>query len=115
MSKTKVDKKINRIVKNINKELEQDVFKNRFWIRQVKKSKGEDNMQYYLYELRDRLEPERNSLLRKGWLWGSSTFLRADFFEEVNDFIIKSDFWAKYFNDASRYSESLDVYKRKIR
>lgn len=109
--KTKVDKKINRIVKGMNKELKEDVFGDRFWLRQVKKQKGEDGMQYYLYELKDRIEPERDTLIR-GWLWGHSVFLRAELFDAVNDFIIRSDFWAKYYNDMSRYSISMDYYKK---
>ena len=68
-------------------------------------------MQYYLYELKDRIEPERDTLIR-GWLWGHSVFLRAELFDAVNDFIIRSDFWAKYHNDMSRYSISMDYYKK---
>ena len=49
MAKTKEDKRINKVVRNINKALAQDVFGNRFWIRQVRKTKGEDGLQYYLY------------------------------------------------------------------
>jgi hypothetical protein len=111
MAKTKVDKKMNRIVKSINKDLEQDVFKNRFWIRQVKKDRDEVGSQYYLYEMKDRLEPERDSYM--SWLWGGSTFVKADFFEAINDFIIKSDFWSIYWKDESRYNRKLDWYRNK--
>lgn len=112
MAKTKQDKKINRIARELNKELEKDLFKDRFWVHQVKKSKGVDDLQYYLYELCDRLEPERNSIFNCGWLWGGSIFLKSDFFEQMNDFIVKSDFWAKYWNDESRYNRELDTYRR---
>ena len=47
--KTKTDKRVNKITKSINKQLEKDVFKDRFWIRQYKKTKDNCNMQYYLF------------------------------------------------------------------
>lgn len=109
--KTKTDRKVNKIAKRVNRMLKKDVFGDRFWVRQVKKLKGKSGLQYYLYELRDRLEPERNHLFTCGWLWGDSFFLSADFFEQANDFIVRSDFWAKYWNDESRYNEKLDFYK----
>ena len=49
--KNKVDRRINKIVKNVNRKLKADVFKDRFWIRQYKKTKDNCNMQYYLFEL----------------------------------------------------------------
>lgn len=110
MAKTKVDKRINKIARRVNGDLKQDLFGDRFWVKQVSKAKGEDGLQYYLYELKDRLEPERDTLFSKGWLWGDSHFLASDFFEEVNDFIVKSDFWAKYWNDESRYNRENDDY-----
>lgn len=108
--KNKVDRRINKIVKNVNRKLKTDVFKDRFWIRQVKKAKGEDGLQYYLYEMRDRLEPNRNSIIEKGWLWGESFFLYADFYEAINDFIVRSDFWAKYQNNENSYNKEMDYY-----
>lgn len=109
MSKTKVDRKINKIVRIINRNLKEDVFGDRFWIRQVKKQKS-DGMQYYLYEMIDRKHPERNSLVSHGWLWGESFFLSADFYEAINDFIVRSSFWAEYYDDPSRYDYNLDDY-----
>ena len=67
MGKTKTDKKINRIVRRINKELKEDVFKDRFYLRQVEKTRGVCSSQYYLYEMCDKLEPERNCIIP--WLW----------------------------------------------
>lgn len=109
MSKTKVDKKINKIVRIINRNLKEDVFGDRFWIRQIKKQKS-DGMQYYLYEMIDRKHPERNSLVSHGWLWGESFFLSADFYEAINDFIVRSDFWADYYDDPKRYCAEMDDY-----
>ena len=94
--KTKTDKRVNRITKSINRQLEKDVFKNRFWIRQCKKIKDNCNMQYYLFELCDRKDFTRNQICRKGWIWGNSEFLMKDLLLEMNNFIISSDFWATY-------------------
>lgn len=114
MSKNKMDRKVNRIAKRLNRELKADVFGDRFWVRQVAKQRSEEGMQYYLYELCDRLEPNRNSIFSCGWLWGGSQFLVSDFFEQANDFIVKSDFWAKYHGDESRYDIQLDDYARGV-
>lgn len=115
MAKNKSDKKVNRIARKLNKQLQDDVFKDRFWVRQVAKQRGDyDGCTYYLYELKDRLEPERDTLISKGWLWGGSNFLMVELFEAMNDFIVKSDFWAGFYNDKSRYSRELDTYKKVI-
>ena len=37
--KTKNDKKVNRTVRTLNKDLEKDIFGNRFWLRQYRKVK----------------------------------------------------------------------------
>ena len=92
--KTKTDKKVNRITKSINRQLEKDVFKDRFWIRQCKKTKNNCNVQCYLFELCDRKNPTR--IYRTGWLWGDSEFLMKILLLEMNDFIISSDFWITY-------------------
>ncbi len=99
MGKTKTDKKINKVVKWINKSLKKDVFGDRFWIKQVRKSR-EDGMEYYLYELKDRVDPSRDRLIH-GWLSGFeiSTFRKLDM--EMNDFIVSSNFWELY-NEGSR-------------
>ena len=113
MSKTKTDKRVNRVVKCINKELREDVFKDRFSLHQLKKARGIDNMQYYLYEMRDRLEPERNYIIP--WVWGDSCFLKTDLLEELNNFIAYSNFWAIYHNNPIQYNENRDYFKNNIR
>lgn len=110
MSKTNLDKKVNRTVKAMNKTLKADVFGDRFWFRQVQKQKTEDGMQYYLYEMRDRLEPNRDSIVTEGWIWGESRFFVSNLWEAMNDFIVKSSFWSIYYNDSSRYDYDLDNY-----
>ena len=101
MSKTKQDKKLNRRVKEFNKALAADVFKDRFWFRQVKKVRGEGELMYYLYEMKDRLEPERDTIISH-WIWGGSQFIAADLFAEMNDFIINSDFWHLYWKNRGK-------------
>lgn len=91
MSKTKTDKKVNKKVREFNKTLKEDVFENRFWVRQYQKAQL-DGVSYYLYELIDELEPNRNRIIRE-WIRGESDFFMHRIFEEMNDFIIKSDFW----------------------
>ena len=113
MGKTKTDKKVNKIVRQINKELREDVFKDRFSLHQLKKARGIDNMQYYLYEMRDREEPERNTIIP--WVSGYSSFAYAKIMIELNNFIVFSNFWSKHWNDETRYNESLDKYKKNKR
>lgn len=94
MSKTKTDKKVNRKVREFNRELRNDVFKDRFWVRQYQKAQV-DGLSYYLYELVDNEQPERNRVIRS-WILGISPFFMSEIWEGMNDFIIKSDFWEQY-------------------
>jgi hypothetical protein len=91
--KTNIDKKVNKTVKKINNQLKADVFGNRFWIRQYRKSRV-DGISYYLYELCDRKQPFRNKII-PGWLdeFEILTFNKLDI--EINKFIVSSDFWKK--------------------
>lgn len=110
MAKTKQDKKMNKITRGLNKQLREDVFKDRFYVRQVAKQRGCDGLQYYLYEMVDTLEPYRNSIVDVGWIWGGSHFAAASLYESINNFIVRSDFWAKYRDDISWYDPNLDTY-----
>ena len=103
-------KKVNKKIRDFNKELKKDVFKDRFWVRQCKKIKV-DGLNFYLYELIDNLEPERNYII-PGWIWDGSTFFVGKIFENMNDFIVKSDFWAIFYNDKDRYKKEIDNYRR---
>ena len=91
MSKSKVEKRINNKIKSLNKNLRNDIFKDRFWVRQFKKSKI-DGVDYFMFELIDELQPKRNYIIPK---WYS--FSVADVFIEMNNFIVSSDFWEKNF------------------
>ena len=89
----KICRKVNRRARQLNKQLAQDVFGNRFWVRQVQKQYKND-IHYFQYELIDNLQPERNKLLH--WLTEFSLITFNDLWIEMNDFIITSDFWKTY-------------------
>ena len=91
MGKTLGERKMNRKIKTFNKQLKRDVFGNRFWIREYRKSRI-DGITYFLFELKDREQPERDCLIH-GWI---NEFADWKIFTEMNDFIINSDFWEKY-------------------
>jgi hypothetical protein len=94
MSKSLYAKKVNRNIKKLNAQLLHDVFGNRFWARQVQKARGVDGIEYFLYELCDREQPERNMLLHWNNYWEICSSYKV--WEEMNNFIITSDFWTKY-------------------
>ena len=94
MGKTKTDRKVNKKIKAFNRSLRQDVFKDRFWVRQYQKTVV-NGSSYYLYELMDREEPDRNRIIYQ-WIRGESPFFMSEIWEEMNDFIIWSNFWDKY-------------------
>lgn len=93
MSKTLADKKVNHLIKSVNRDLYNDVFKDRFWVRQYQKAKV-DGISYYLFELCDRLQPERNEVIR-GW-FNEYEVMSYKFWDALNNFIIYSDFWKLY-------------------
>lgn len=94
MSKLLDDRKVNRNVRKLNKQLQADVFGDRFYARQVKKSKA-DGIMFYQYELIDNECPERNELVH-GWLSAFEIYKFNHIWIAMNDFIVKSDFWEKY-------------------
>ena len=93
MSKTKDDRLVNRNVKKLNMQLAQDVFGNRFYARQIRKSKG-DGVMYYMYELCDREQPNRNRIVP--WETAFAIDILNKIWTEMNEFIVTSDFWEKY-------------------
>lgn len=94
MSKSNIDKKVNRYVKNLNRCISKDVFGDRFFLRQYQKTRYE-GIEYYLYEMIDRVDPSRNKVIHH---WFSRfeilTFHNLDM--EINDFIVRSNFWKEY-------------------
>lgn len=93
MAKTKMDRKVNKMVRQFNKSLREDLFKDRFWVRQMQKATV-DGLQYYLYECIDNLHPENNRIVL--WQYGGSYFFMSKIWEEMNDLIVRSDFWDLY-------------------
>ena len=93
MSKTKDDRLVNRNVKKLNRQLAQDVFGDRFYARQIQKSKG-DGVMYYMYELCDREQPNRNRIVPWETAFAIGTLNKI--WTEMNEFIVTSDFWEKY-------------------
>lgn len=100
MSKTKTDRKVNRCIKQLNKQLRDDVFGDRFFARQYRKAYV-DGLSYYQYELIDRECPERNRVIRH-WLWSGEIIHSYKVHIEMNDFIVTSDFWKKYWKKHPR-------------
>jgi hypothetical protein len=91
--KTLMDKKVNKVAKALNRQLRQDVFKDRFEVKQYQKQRH-DGIDYYLYQLIDNVEPERNQI--QGWLSGVEITLFHKLYIEMNNFIINSSFWKTY-------------------
>lgn len=92
----KVCRKVNRRARELNKQLKQDVFGNRFWIREYCKQYVND-VHYFMYELRDREQPNRNEVIPE-WFNEFQLLKFNDLWLKMNDFIIGSDFWDKYRN-----------------
>lgn len=90
----KICRKVNRRARQLNKQLNQDVFGNRFWIKEVNKQYL-NGIHYFMYELRDRLQPERNQIINE-WFNEFQLLKFNDLWIKMNDFIITSDFWKKY-------------------
>lgn len=96
MSKTLYDKKVNRNIKKLNKQLREDVFKTRFEVRQIQKATY-DGIQYYLYSLIDNEQPERNTICKWYNYWEICRSNKV--WLEMNDFIVFSNFWELYWQD----------------
>lgn len=95
MGKTKMDKKVNNYIKRVNKDLKRDVFGDRFWLRQVEKTFGEDKVRYYRYEIVDNKYPKNTKVL-SAWFTGFGITTMNELMVDLNNFIIKSDFWETY-------------------
>lgn len=89
-----MDKKVNKTAKNLNRLIQRDVFGKRFEIRQYKKT-SRNEIQYYMYQLIDNEQPERNEIIGK-WMTGFEIVGFHTLSIEMNNFIVNSDFWSKY-------------------
>lgn len=104
--KTAAEKKVNKEIKKFNRELERDVFDGRFEVRQYQKARV-DGMSYFLYQLIDNKEPDRNYII-PGWL--NEFDFKRRIWEEMNNFIVLSDFWSIYHNKPDTYDKENDKY-----
>lgn len=93
MKKSNDAKKVNRNVRKLNRQLKADVFGNRFEARQIKKSRVGD-IEYFMYELIDNSQPERNIIVP--WETAFSIYRFNAIWVAMNNFIVNSDFWQKY-------------------
>ena len=93
--KSKDCKRLNCEVRKFNKLLSDDVFGDRFWIRQLKKERFQ-GIWYYMFELRDREQPERNKICPFWCVDCCVRFAINELAKEMNNFIVSSDFWNKY-------------------
>ena len=87
------DRRVNKNVRKLNKELQNDVFGDRFEARQYKKSRKE-GISYYMYLLIDNKHPERNMIVP--WESAFSIYQFNHIWLAMNDFIASSDFWQTY-------------------
>ena len=94
MSKTREAKKVNKVVKRLSRQLATDVFKDRFFIRQLRKAFGCNKVEYFQFELIDKEQPERNQITK--WYDSFEICRFAEVHQEINDFIVNSDFWEKH-------------------
>lgn len=90
--KSKSDKKVNRLVKSLNRQIHTDVFGDRFSVLQVSKTGYYDCHDYhiYLYRFIDKKQPERNfeKLFSEGEI-----LIQKALYIDMNEFIVSSDFW----------------------
>jgi len=85
--------KVKKNIKKLNRQLKEDVFGDRFYARLRRRERG-DGIMYYMYELCDRDQPDRNEIIP--WETAFSIYKFNKIWVEMNDFIVTSDFWEKY-------------------
>lgn len=93
--KTKRDKKVVHLMKVLNRQLRQDVYGDRFYVRMTGKFGYVDCHEYhwYRFELMDNECPERNEII---YLSEGEVLISYKLYKDMNDFIVTSDFWEKF-------------------
>ena len=102
--KRKIQRKVRACVRHINKKMRADIFGDRFWIeisgQEIRP--WSDNSGWHAWfkiAFHDNEQPDRDF---EKWYWGRSVlysglFAGGDHMDtDLNDFIVKSDFWEKY-------------------
>jgi len=105
----RAQQKINRFIHSMNRNLYEDVFKNRFSIHQVSRQDlcecggfhfSNWCRSAYLIEFRDNEEPERDySKWFDCWDVSGPWLSSGSVTSNLNTFIIESDFWEKWRTD----------------
>ena len=103
-AKNKIRKRVRRVIRHMNRQMQKDVFKDRFWIEITRQDirPWADNSgwdAHFLIAFHDRKDPSRDYEY-----WFEPTFiLYSGMFaggrhmdSDLNDFIVKSDFWENY-------------------
>ena len=103
-AKDKIRKRVRSVVRHLNRQMQKDVFKDRFWIEITGQEirPWADNSGWnarFRIAFHDRKNPERDYEY-----WFEPTFiLYSGMFaggrhvdSDLNDFIVKSDFWENY-------------------
>lgn len=93
--KTSADKRVNRAMKALNRQLKRDVYGDRFELKMVSKNGASWSRSYHWYEilLKDNERPERNEIV---WLSETDILVGVGLYRKMNDFIVYSDFWPEY-------------------
>lgn len=101
--KSKSDKKVNRLVKSLNRQIRNDVFGDRFSLLQVFKTGKYDCHDYhvFLYRFIDKKHPDRNF---EKYFDEGEILIQKKLYIEMNEFIILSDFWNTF--DRESYFKS---------
>lgn len=99
--KTNADKRVNRAIKKLNRQLKKDVFGDRFELKMISKNGSPWCRSYHWYKiiLKDNKKPERNEPI---CLSETEILVGSALYREINDFIIYSDFWPEYWANNKR-------------
>lgn len=90
--KTNDDKRVNQMMRLLNRQLHRDVFESRFSAHMLKKMgyRNCHEIHYYQFELRDSDQPERNEMV---FLNQFEVLFSMKLHNAMNDFIVHSNFW----------------------
>lgn len=89
MGKTLNAKKVNKNIKKLNKQIQADVFRDRFYCWQLRKN-FRNGVEYFQFKLTDKEQPVRNYITH--WFSAFEICKFYKLFEEMNNFIVESDF-----------------------
>lgn len=97
-----IQRKVNRQIHGLNRNLKEDCFAGRFSVKMIKR-KDEFLLRWpypkFFIEIMDNEQPERNIVELFHWSdsWGLREF--ETLIDILNNFIVSSDFWDRWRND----------------